>query len=74
MELFKLYSKEKLYCLFKLLFINVRCLINVILALRLILKGKSGKQHCLPFVGSNQVVEIFLKQREHQKRMPEIVN
>ena len=42
--------------------------------MRLILKGKSGKQHCLPFVGSNQVVEIFLKQREHQKRMPEIVN
>ena len=31
------------------------------LTLRLILKDKGGKQHCLPFVGSNLVVEIFLK-------------
>ena len=38
--------------------------------LRLILKGKGGKQHCfIPFVGSNLGVEIFLKKREHQKRM-----
>ena len=39
------------------------------LALRLILKDKGGKQHCLPFVGSNLEVEIFLKKRELQKRM-----
>ena len=31
------------------------------LALRLILKDKHGKQHCLPFVGSNLGVEISLK-------------
>ena len=31
------------------------------LALRLILKEKGGKQCCLPFVGSNLGVEIFLK-------------
>ena len=31
------------------------------LALRLILKDKGGKQNCLPFVGSNLGVEIFLK-------------
>ena len=33
MELFKLYSKEKtnFFCLIKLLFIKVRCLMNVIL-------------------------------------------
>ena len=38
--------------------------------LRLILKDKGGKQHCLiPFGGSNLGVEIFLKKREHQKRM-----
>ena len=38
--------------------------------LRLILKDKGGKQHCLiPFVGSNLGVEIFLKKMEHQKRM-----
>ena len=40
MELFKLYSKEKLYCLFKLLFINVRCLINVNISLEANLKGQ----------------------------------
>ena len=40
------------------------------LALRLIWKANGGKQHCLiPFVGSNLGVEIFLKKREHQKRM-----
>ena len=68
-ELFKLYSKEKnnFFCLIKLLFIKVRCLINV--NVRLILKDKGGKQHCLPFVGSNLGVEIFLKKRELQKRM-----
>ena len=41
----------------------------LMLALRLILKDKGGKQHCLPFVASNLGVEIFLKKREHQKRM-----
>ena len=50
-ELFKLYSKEKtnFFCLIKLLFIKVRCLINV--NVKLILKDKGGKQHCLSFVG-----------------------
>ena len=68
-ELFKLYLKEKtkFFCLIKLLFIKVRCLINV--NVRLILKGKGGKQHCLSFVGSNLGIEIFLKKRELQKRM-----
>ena len=43
MELFKLYSKEKtnFFCLIKLLFIKVRCPINV--NVRLILKDKGGK-------------------------------
>ena len=41
----------------------------LMLALRLILKEKGGKQHCLQFVGSKLGVEIFLKKREHQKRM-----
>ena len=54
--------------LFKL---QVRCLINVNVSIeaRLVLRDKGGKQHCLPFVGSNLRVEIFLKKREHQKRM-----
>ena len=39
----------------------------LLLALRLILKDKGGKQHCLvPFVGSNLMVELFLKKKEHQ--------
>ena len=38
-------------------------------ALRLILRDKRGKQHYLPFAGSNLEVEIFLKKKEHQKRM-----
>ena len=68
-ELFKRYLKEKtnFFCLIKLLFIKVRCLINV--NDRLILKENGGKQHCLSFVGSNLGVEIFLKKRELQKRM-----
>ena len=33
----------------------------LMLALRLILKDKGGKQHCLPFFESNLGVEIFLK-------------
>ena len=42
----------------------------LMLALRLFLKDKGGKQHCLiPFVGSNLGVETFLKKMEHQKRM-----
>ena len=52
--------KRVFFCLIKLLFIKVRCLI-LILALRLILKDKGGKQHSLPFVGSNLGVEIFLR-------------
>ena len=39
------------------------------LVLMLILKDEGGKQHCLPFVGSNLGIEIFLKKREHQKKM-----
>ena len=63
MELFKLYSHEKtdFFCLIKLLFIKVRCLINVSLEAKI--EDKGGKQHCLPFVGSNLGVEIFLKKR-----------
>ena len=38
------------------------------LVLRLILKDKGGKQHCLLFVGSNLGFEIFLKNKEHQKK------
>ena len=38
------------------------------LALSLILKSNGGKQHLLPFVGSNLRIEIFLKKREHQKK------
>ena len=54
-EWFKLYSKEKanFFGLIKLLFIEVRCLRNVMLSLRLILKDKGDKQHSLPFAGSN---------------------
>ena len=38
--------------------------------MKLILKDQGGKQHCLiPFVGSNLGFEIFLKKKEHQKRM-----
>ena len=40
----------------------------LMLALRLILKGKGDKQDCLPFVGSNLGVEIFLKKGEQQKK------
>ena len=72
MEFFKLYSKEKadfFFCLIKLLFIKVRCLINVNVSLEANLKVRGCKQHCLPFVGSNLEVEVFLKKREHQKRM-----
>ena len=42
----------------------------LMLALRLILKDKGGKQHCLiPFAGSHLGVEILLKKREHEKWM-----
>ena len=42
----------------------------LMLALRLILKDKGGKQYCLiPFVGSNLGVETFLKRMEDQKKM-----
>ena len=40
----------------------------LMLVLWLILKDKCGKQHYLPFVGSNLGFEIFLKKREHQKK------
>ena len=42
MELLKLYSKEKtdIFCLIKLLFIKVRCQINVNVSLEAILEGK----------------------------------
>ena len=42
MELLKLYSKEKtiFFCLIKLLFIKVRCLINVNVSLEAILEGQ----------------------------------
>ena len=42
MELFKLYSKEKanFFCLIKLLFIKVRCLINVTVSLEDNLEGQ----------------------------------
>ena len=40
----------------------------LMLALRLFLKDKGAKQHCLiPFVGSNKVVETFLKKRDIRK-------
>ena len=39
------------------------------LALRLILKDKGGKQHCLPFAGSNLGFDIFLKKGENQKKV-----
>ena len=42
----------------------------LMIALRLILKDKGGKQHGLiPFVGSIMGVEIFLQKREHQRGM-----
>ena len=42
MELLKLYSKEKanFFCLIKLLFIKVRCLISVNVSLEAILEGQ----------------------------------
>ena len=40
MELFKLYSKEKLNCLSKLLFTMVRCLINANVSLEANLEGQ----------------------------------
>ena len=44
----------------------------LMLALRLILKDKGGKQHSLPFFGSNLGVEIFLKKRSIRKECVEI--
>ena len=42
----------------------------LMLALRLFLKDKGGKQHCLiPFAGSNLGVEPFFIKKEHHKRM-----
>ena len=43
MKLFKLYSKEKtnLVCLIKLLFVKVRCLINVNVSLEANLEGQT---------------------------------
>ena len=36
------------------------------------LKDKGGKQHCLPFVGSNRGVERFLKKGNIRKECVEI--
>ena len=44
----------------------------LMLALRLILKDKCGKQHCLPFADSNLEVEIFLKKGNIRKGCVEI--
>ena len=54
-----------------MVFVKVRCLIDVNVSLETILKGKGGgKQHCLiPFVGSNLGLKTFLKKMEHQRRM-----
>ena len=64
MELFKVYSNKKanFFCLVKLPFITVSCLINGNVSLEANLEGQ-------PFVGSNLEVEIFLKKRENKKRM-----
>ena len=44
MELFKLYSKEKaFFCLIKLLFVKVRCRLNVNVSLEANLKGQGRK-------------------------------
>ena len=40
--------------------------------LRLILKDKGGKQHCLPFVGFNLGVDVFSKKSENQKKRARI--
>ena len=42
MELFKLYSQEKtnFFCLIKLLFIKIRCLINVYVSLEANVEGQ----------------------------------
>ena len=39
----------------------------LMLALRLILKGKGGKQHCLPFVDSNLGMRCFWKRGSIRK-------
>ena len=67
MELLKLYSKKKT----NFFWLNqVAIYLMLMLALRLFLKDKGGKQHCLmPFVGSNMGVETFFKKRGHQKRV-----
>ena len=44
----------------------------LMLALRLMLKDKGGKQHCLPFVGSNLGVEIFWRRENIRKGCVEI--
>ena len=36
----------------------------LMLALRVILKDKGGKQHCLPFASFNLGVEIFFEKEE----------
>ena len=40
--------------------------------LRLILKDKIGKQHCLSFVGFNLGVDVFSKKSENQKKRARI--
>ena len=51
-----------------MLFIKVRCLIKVNVSLEVNLEG-NVVNNTLPFVGPTLVVEIFLKKKEHQKRM-----
>ena len=38
------------------------------LALKLTLKNKCGKQHCIPFFGSSLGVEIYLKKKTTAKK------
>ena len=44
----------------------------LMLAVRLILKDKGGKQYCLPFVGSNLGAEIFWERGNIRKGCVEI--
>ena len=60
MELFKLYLKDKanFFCLIKLLFIKVRCLINVNVSLEANLEKQ---RWWTTLVGSNLGIEIFFE-------------
>ena len=73
MELFKLYLKEEFFffCFIKLLLRSDSWEL-LILVLTLILKNKGGKQHCLPFVGSNLGLRYFWKRGNIRKGCLEI--